>query len=508
MARSAHFLTRHPTHGIDSSRSWVILAFCCLVLFMSQLSIRVAGILYYGIIETFSASRQEASWPITLLVCLFNLAGPLMGFLCRRYSCRAVLLTSSLSTGVTMSLCFLAPNVLFLSVVLGILHGACLCGTFVGVNVILAQHFEKRRTTAFSLLFTISNLSFLFFPYVAEFFRSDYGCHGTFLLLGGIMLNAFPGSLALRSPPWITEQPLHPGNSVAVIVEGAATVHQNGPHMTSCHIGSKEDRSRMNDNQEPTGATHLHDYAEQEPLKLPENENCKDLKLEPEKATISVTLKNFAAPLFWIDALSFSACIFGMTTFLLLLVDLSTERGVRPIEAVYLFLPFAIADMIVRTFSGSAIDSGIISMDTAMLIGCITEAMSFQCIVWSESYTGLLIGSLLEGVSNGLRLALQAPVMVKDFGVEHLPLMIGGLTFVIGLVLLARPPLIGYYRDYHGTYDGLLHIITAVNVLLTVAWLARIVSERCRLKKERNCVVLDDIYSENRNHINKKMSMI
>ncbi|CAN7988733.1 unnamed protein product, partial [Ixodes pacificus] len=495
---------KHPTHGIDSPRSWVVLAFCCLVLFMSQLSVRVAGILYYGIIETFSSSRQEASWPITLLVSLFNLAGPLMGFLCRRFSCRAVLHTCSFFTGLSMAVCFLAPNVLFLNVFLGVIHGTCLCGTFVGVNVVLAQHFDKRRTTAFSLLFTVSNSSLLFIPYVVECFRSHYGCHGAFLILGGLMLNAFPGSLALRSPAWISSHALPPPRAVTSVVDGAATEHKKVHQPPSCLVQSEQDNSKTGNNQEAKDRPQRHDSAEREPLKLSVNDDYKDLDAETGMPNILDTFKNFAAPLFWMDALSFSTAIFGMTTFLLVLIDVSTERGVTPAEAVYIFLPFALADVLTRTLSGSAIDSGILSMDSAMLIGCITEVLSFQCMAWSEGFTGLMIGSLFEGVSNGLRLALQAPVLVKDFGVEHLPLMFGGMTFIIGLVLLARPPLIGYYRDHQGKYDGLLHIIATFNIILSVAWLARIMLERYRRNKPTEPAGLHNIQGNDKNHTNEK----
>lgn len=315
------------------------------------------------------------------------------------------------------------------------------------------------------------------------------------------MLNAFPGSLALRSPAWISSHALPPPRAVATVVDGATKDHKNGHQPLSCLVESEQDNSKTENSQEPKGSPQRHDSAEREPLKLSVNDDCKDLNIETGMPNILDSLKNFAAPLFWMDALSFSISIFSMTTFLLVLIDVSTERGVTPAEAVYIFLPFATADVLTRTLSGSAIDSGMLSMDSAMLIGCITEVLSFQCMAWSEGYTGLMIGSLFEGVSNGLKLALQAPVLVKDFGVEHLPTMFGGMAFIIGLALLARPPLIGYYRDHQGKYDGLLHIIATFNIILSVAWLARIMLERYRRNKPTEPAVLHNIQI---NHTNEK----
>nr|XP_054924154.1 monocarboxylate transporter 4-like isoform X2 [Dermacentor andersoni] len=84
---------------------------------------RMAGIFFYGIVETFGATRNEASWPVSLAGTFTVLGGPIAGYLCQRFSCRAVLLVCSPLAGVGVCLCYLARDLLFITIFLGIIHG-------------------------------------------------------------------------------------------------------------------------------------------------------------------------------------------------------------------------------------------------------------------------------------------------------------------------------------------------------------------------------------------------
>ncbi|KAL3243874.1 hypothetical protein MRX96_047342, partial [Rhipicephalus microplus] len=63
-----------PHFGVDSRWSWISACFCGWVLFLASATSRVAGIFFYGIVEAFGVSRQEASWPVSLAGTLMMLA--------------------------------------------------------------------------------------------------------------------------------------------------------------------------------------------------------------------------------------------------------------------------------------------------------------------------------------------------------------------------------------------------------------------------------------------------
>ncbi|KAH7949149.1 hypothetical protein HPB49_005656 [Dermacentor silvarum] len=121
---SARRLKDDRVFGVDSRWSWITAFFCAWVLFLAMATPRMAGIFFYGIVETFGATREEASWPVSL------------------------------------------PGTFT------VLGGTASSGLYVASNVLLAQHFEKRRATASSLVFTVFGFDSVFITPLIEFFRT------------------------------------------------------------------------------------------------------------------------------------------------------------------------------------------------------------------------------------------------------------------------------------------------------------------------------------------------
>ncbi|XP_064459361.1 uncharacterized protein LOC135369772 [Ornithodoros turicata] len=549
MAHSRTSLKYDPLHGLDSRWSWIMAGFCSWVMFTGTLSNRVSGVIYYGIIETFQVSREEASWPVTLSTCCFSLAGPAMGYLCRRFSCRVVVMTCALVTGIGVMVCYFAPNLLFINIFFGVVHApgeesrkssaalrdigevpgggdqlanypvgyqgiasstpleiryCCsraskdiedVHGLQCGSNVVVAQHFQKKQTTACTVVFTACGLNTLFIPRLAEFFRSHYGVRGTFLLLGALIANTFPAAIAIRSPPWALPKKSTPNSVQKARGKGPALKS----HAQTKKIADEPDATHLLNL--PNGATGNSIHRQIPPavnwtgsmesfsIPLPDNRET-----TPDPPSLQETLRNFTKMPFFVDAFSFAILIFALTTFILLSVDLAKDRGIAPSEAVYLLYTFCAGDIIFRGVSGYVIDSGLLSLEAVMCFGYLLQAAVYEALVWCGSLPTLLLCSVFLGVSNGCRIGLQAPTLVNDFGVEVLPIMMGGMTFVIGVVSLIRPRLIGYYRDLHGKYDGLLHIVACANVLFTFVWSLKLILRR---RSQRTAKHVNTVTEEN-----------
>ncbi|KAK8788231.1 hypothetical protein V5799_021993, partial [Amblyomma americanum] len=320
--------------------------------------------------------------------------------------------------------------------------GLSVSGAYVAVNVLVSQHFEKRRATACSLVFTACALG-LFAPPLAELVRDAYGIRGTFLLLGAVTLNACPAAIVLRSPAWMerTAPPEH-------------TRKKNHPAANEdpCLVVQRGEESRPR---------------------------------------FSAVVRNFATVPFVVDAMSFSVILLGLTTFLLLSVDIATDRGVEPSRAVLLQNAFAAGDIFLRPVSGVIVDSRVLALETVMLVGYLVQAAGFELFASFTTFPMMLACSALIGASNGARISLQAPLLVNDFGVDSLPVMIGGMVFFSGVVLLTRPLLVGYYRDHHGSYDGLLHTVAALSTALLIIWIIR--SLMVRRKRWRQHLTLNSV---------------
>ncbi|XP_040078141.2 monocarboxylate transporter 2 [Ixodes scapularis] len=467
-----------PLHGLDSRWSWITAASCTWMLFFATFSVRVTGVLFFGIMGTFGVTRKQASWPVTLHSCFLHLGGPVMGLLCRRFSCRTVLLVCTSLTGPATALCFFAEGVLFINIFFGVLHGFTLSGMLVGVNVVMAQHFEKWRNTAFSVLFSVSSLSTFAIPPAIEFFRITYGIRGAFLLLGALMFNTLPGAIIVKSPAWMNRnfnqgvKKKEKKSNRSILSEKLQSKRKDetvcseasfpGTISAASRIDATKDvldwSTKVNNSQTPTEGTVQADELKE-------------------------TMKKFLSVLFWCDALSFATVVFSQTTFVLLSVDLSRDKNITPSEAVYLLYALSAGDTVFRTVSGLVIDSGHLSLEAVMALGHLVQALAFELLVWSTSLPMLLLSSVLVGVGHGSTIFLETPVCVKDFGMSALPIMVGGMSFCVGVVILGLPILTGHFRDKLQDYNGLLHVIAVANVLLLAIWSLRMVVERRKRRK-------------------------
>ncbi|KAH6943813.1 hypothetical protein HPB50_027496 [Hyalomma asiaticum] len=456
-------LMKDPVFGLDSRRSWITAAFCGALLFLALSTISVSGVFFYGVVETFRVNREKASWPVTLSGSVLPLAGPVTGVLCSRFSCRKVLLVCSFFTGIAVSLCYFAKSTYFIVVFFGIIHGTTLSGLYVAANVLVAQHFEKRRTTACSLMFTAGGLNTVVFPPLIELFYSSYGIHAAFLLYGAILMNAFPCCITLRSPPWLDKPKLvnkESGTPLDTIksssTPGSQKCTSEQSHINKCAECSEETRAFLDQvNEEDTASSVSYTKTG---VAFTSTRCSANSKLDKKKiiAWVKRELAPFATLSFLVSALSFTVVNFGMAVYVLLSTDLASDNGIEPSSAVYLLQAFSVSDIIFRALSGVIIDTKLLSLESVMLLGYFVQGIAFELLACFGSFYMMLIASVLMGLTCGARIALQAPAVVKDFGLKRLPVLMGAVYFCIGIALLLRPPII---VEPPGTPQGLSVVV-------------------------------------------------
>lgn len=170
--------------------------------------------------------------------------------------------------------------------------------------------------------------------------------------------------------------------------------------------------------------------------------------------------------------------MFTTGMFSLIPADLAGDRGLNPSHSVYFLQAFAGADVAFRAAVGFAIDSSVLSVESAMLLGYVLQGLAYEWLAWASTLPPMIVAAAMLGLTSGSRLSLQAPTLVQEFGIGALPTMMGGVSFIAGASLLLRPLLIGYYRDELGDYSGLLHSMAALNALFVCLWVVKLVMKR------------------------------
>lgn len=186
----------------DCPWSWVVAVACSCMNFFTVVMIRSAGVVYVNIVESFGVTRQEAAWPISIVPGCANLVGPLVAVVVRKVGVRPVAIVGTFMSSLSVILCFFAPNILYLSVFLGVFHGIGSGMTITPNAVCLNEWFESKKVRAGGIIYTGATLGSFVFPVLFKYCNDVFGIRGCFLIFGALMMNSTAFSFFIRSPPW------------------------------------------------------------------------------------------------------------------------------------------------------------------------------------------------------------------------------------------------------------------------------------------------------------------
>ncbi|GIY01509.1 monocarboxylate transporter 14 [Caerostris darwini] len=82
--------TKTKDPGPDQAIGWLVAMACFFINVIMSGIARAAGVLYVALIELYGVSRESATTPFSIRVCVRNTTGPLIGLLGLRYGIRAV----------------------------------------------------------------------------------------------------------------------------------------------------------------------------------------------------------------------------------------------------------------------------------------------------------------------------------------------------------------------------------------------------------------------------------
>ncbi|CAN8001259.1 unnamed protein product [Ixodes hexagonus] len=498
-------LKKDPLHGIDSRRSWIVLGSVAWIMLMSTLSIRSAGVIFVGVMEHFRSSREEASWPVSLLNFAISMGALPLGFVCEYWSCQKLLLACTFLVSASSMLCYFAPDLAFISFFFGIVSGTGIAGIYVAVGSLCCQHFSRWTATASSITWASQSLNVFFGPPVANYFQTEYGTPEMFLFLGALTLHGLPAALISKSPPWQTRRSA-----------SEATLTKAKLSKQTLDVGTAEAAKKtvvpVEDNHEPP--LSLDGVIPEGQMAPPQSHNqqvtamscdhqlyCKILMSQdntPQSSGKQVTpktssiqwhestqprsmLKAFASPMFYLDSLSLAIQVFTMTTFFQVYVDLAQDRGIEASQAVFLMYVYSVGDFVIRIIGGIVIDRGYITLEVVILFSFLGCVIACEGVAWSVSLVHLLLSSFVYGASSAIMLSLAPSVIIRDFEGQPVPVVLGGMMFVTGFVLLTRPVFVGYFRDNLGKYDGLMHAMAIPSAIFAVVWCWKLISRRRRI---------------------------
>lgn len=463
--------------GVDSARSWVVAVSCCWINFFSALMYKSSGVVYVGVLHTLQVTREEASWPLTLLAVFIFTTAPVAGVLALYVDIWKISLCGCLLSSIAVCLCFWANSVIYLTVCLGVVQGFAL-GLLTLHNVIINQHFEKHRATASGISYAGPTFASIVYPPLVQVLFEEYGLRGSLLLFGGIMFHAVAGAFLQMEPnprktcPSYKVVPREPPPEDAECAKHAS-VNFEKPDNDKAAVHSPPDYAA--DVQQTAVASDVAEKHETDVL-------CANRPADVPKLQRSVSI--FLVPMFYLICASFVTVLFTMTTYLTVVVDFAVDHGVSRINAVLLISTYSLADLIARLGSGWISDRGFVSRGNMMALHFLIGGLALFAIPAFTTYAGQVTMAVVSGWATGCTMILVSVLLTEHIGLDRLPVSFGVTSFVAGALCLARPPLIGHYRDASGNYEGLFHLIGGASLSLALLWFVATTTLRFRQRRK------------------------
>ncbi|CAL1297524.1 unnamed protein product [Larinioides sclopetarius] len=185
-------------NGMNSWDSWLATLACTLISFLIVMPIKLSGLLFVEILGRFDTDRATASYPLFLCMLINCSGGPLSGYCGERFGLHSVILAGCIFSSVGVGVCFLAENITAVIIFLGLVYGFGVSTSMTLFPQVLKEHFNMNLTLAISMSMLGSDFGGFIIPPIMKWIFQSYGVSGTFLIMGGIMLNSLPFAVLLK----------------------------------------------------------------------------------------------------------------------------------------------------------------------------------------------------------------------------------------------------------------------------------------------------------------------
>ncbi|KAL1438144.1 hypothetical protein MTO96_048235 [Rhipicephalus appendiculatus] len=421
---------------MDSPRSWVVAVACCWINVFTFALVRSSAVVYVALIHTFSVTRERASWPANLAGVCYFLTSPIAGALARYIPIWKLSVVGCLGGSLAICACFFATSMLFLDIFVGFIHGTSL-GLLSLYSVVVNQHFLKYRAVASGIANAGFTVGGFLFPPVMKAVDEKYGIHGTFLIFGAIILNSVAGALLQRTPPQ-TQQDEDTTGALSHDSDGRSVITKREDEFLRPHKSS--DCPQILDGTSSCGSNGTTDRC------------CQMIHLLPSEA-------------YDID------CDEKSTS--------EWTGGISAWNGVYLISVYAVSDLMARLGSGWITDRKYLRKSTMMCSHLALWGASLCLMPLCSSYPILVALSVLLGWCNGSTIILIVVFFMELVGLDKVGVCFGCANAVAGLAGLARPLLIGFFRDTHKDYAGLFTFSGGATMCVSLLWLYYRVREQC-----------------------------
>ncbi|CAL1297523.1 unnamed protein product [Larinioides sclopetarius] len=530
--------------GMNSRDSWLATMACTFMSFLIMMPAKLSGLLFVEILGRYQTDRAMASYPLLLCMLVRCSGGPLTGYCGEMFGLHAVIVVGSIFSALGVAVCFLAEDITTMIVFLGLVYGLGLTFSMTLFPQVLKQHFSKNLTLAISMSMFGSCFGGFVFPPIITWIFQSYGVSGTFLIMGGIVLNSLPFAMLLKylKPKTRlaatgqkqgknllkkTDNPVATAATTNLTSKSAGIGRRkdigdkeeycvwelrdksnnkfqdqpsrvvNGEklakHYTSLNNGCHSDLNHQNFQATLEQAVTLlpkpvESVHENNTEKKPSTEmKPVDKKSVSKQKAALQSLTIFLDFAFQIIHITQSLEVIIQVLTLTTMLDYSRDKGLDRSCEVYFLMSLPLAEVMGRVFLSMIIDRDYITKLNFTIISFIVLAAVILVIAWAKTFAVMLFGVVAFGLVTSGLLSVFPMLVFQFIEPKNYIMALASKSFFYGPLSFLCAPLIGHFRGDGGSYDWVYYMqaIMAVFCALLCLFTPHCAKRRDRKNEKR-----------------------
>ncbi|XP_040266407.1 monocarboxylate transporter 2-like [Bufo bufo] len=401
----------------DGGWGWVVVFASFISIGFSYAFPKAITVYFKEIQEIFSTSYSEIAWISSIMLAVMYAGGPISSILVNKYGSRPVVIAGGLLCSVGLISASFCNSVLELYICIGVVGGFGLAFNLQPSLTIIGKYFFKKRPIANGLAMAGSPVFLSTLAPLNQFLFNTFGWRGSFLILGGLLLNCCVAGSLMR--PF-------------------------GPKPI------KKDEEKAD--QKP--------HEKKEKLSVCQNINkYLDLSLFKHRGFLIYLSGNV------IMFLGFFAPI-------VFLAPYAKHMGIDEYSSAFLLSILAFVDMVARPSMGMVANSKYIrpKIQYFFSFAILYNGICHVLCPFANDYTGLVIYSVFFGFAFGMVSSVLFETLMDLVGAARFSSAVGLVTIVECCPVLIGPPLGGWLVDLTGNYKY-MYFACGMIVILASIWL-------------------------------------
>nr|XP_056702695.1 monocarboxylate transporter 2 [Euleptes europaea] len=405
----------------DGGWGWVVVFGAFISIGFSYAFPKAITVFFKEIQDIFHTSYSEIAWISSIMLAVMYAGGPISSVLVNRYGSRSIMMAGGVLCSFGMIASSFCNSVLELYICIGVIGGLGLALNLQPALTMIGKYFYKKRPIANGLAMAGSPVFLSTLAPLNQFLFNVFGWKGSFLILGGLLLNCCVAGALMRP------------------------------------VGPKLAPAIKKDVEKGKGDSALH-------------KNDKKSIWQTINKYLDLSLFKHRGFLIY---LSGNVIMFlGFFAPIVFLAPYAKHKGIDEYSAAFLLSILAFVDMFARPSMGLLANSKYIRpkiqyfFSFAVMYNGICHIM---CPL-AKDYTGLVVYAVFFGLAFGMVSSVLFETLMDLVGAARFSSAVGLVTIVECCPVLLGPPLGGLLVDLTGNYQY-MYFVCGVIVIISSIWL-------------------------------------